>query len=248
MAAGMSLDMSAMFRFALATTAVVALPSLMVGCASNPLNAEAPPHAGVEDLGKTLRTTVAGVEVHGTVDTWSGDPGVYDHVTPLHLTFHNDSGHRLRVNYEDVRIVDPDGDSYHVLPFYRMEGSVEKPVAVSDWGYASIADYPEGFAVASYAAPLYGTNVVAYDGPYEYEPRYYDTYYQYWAEIPLPTPEMVEGSLPEGVLSDGAMLDGWVFFERVPDDELGTVYLSVELIDGDTGASLGRASLPFSTS
>ena len=217
----------------------------LCACRTNPLEAEPPAGSAVEDLGNTLRTEVAGVELRGTVDAWPADRGIYDHVTPVHLAIDNRSGRELRINYNDIRIEDPDGGIYQILPFYRMEGTVEKPVIVSDWDYTAYV--PPGFAVAAYTAPLYGSEVVIYEGPYDYDPDYYETYYRYWAEVRLPTTEMIQRALPEGVLSEGAMVDGWVYFEKIPEvDELDPVILSVELIDAESGEHFGRARLPFS--
>lgn len=223
---------------------------LLGGCARGPLEAEIPEQ--VEDRttarelpGDIIVNEVAGVRVEAGVDDWGGDRDLFDHVTPVRIEIINDSGDELRISYEDIELQAADGTTYAALPLYHIGGTVTKPVVVADWEYSPT--YPQGFYVAPYAAPFYEGEYMVYEGEFEYDPRYYTTYYRYWAEVPLPTAYMVEQSLPEGVMPDRGRMVGWVYFERVPErEELEPVYLSVALVKAKDGQRIGRVRLPFS--
>lgn len=222
---------------------------LMYGCASSPLEAEIPREVkdkttAEEKFGDVIVNEVAGVKVEASVDDWDGDREVFEHVTPVRLEIENGSGMQLRVSFEDIELQAADGSTYQALPLYRISGTVTKPVVVADWDYSPT--YQEGFFVAPYAAPFYEGDYMIYEGHYDYDPGYYDTYYRYWAELPLPTSYMIERSLPEGVMAEQGRVEGWVYFEKVPrDEDLEPVYLSVALVKAESGERIGRIRLPF---
>jgi hypothetical protein len=219
-------------------------------CSRSSLEAEIP--EAVEDqtsaregVGDTIVDEVAGVKVRASVDEWDGNEDVFDHVTPVRLEIHNDSGKRLRITYENIELQAADGTTYPALPLYRIGGTVTEPVIVSDWDYTPT--YQQGFYVAPYAAPFYDGDYMIYEGHFDYEPGYYDTYYKYWAEVALPTSYMVQKSLPEGALSSQSRMDGWVYFQKIPEREvLEPVYLTMSLVNADNGERIGRVRLPFS--
>lgn len=222
---------------------------LIYGCASSPLEAEIPAEveeetAAKEKFGDIIVNEVAGVKVTASVDEWEGDREVFEHVTPVRLDIENNSDMQLRVSYEDIELQAADGTTYQALPLYRIDGSATKPVVVADWEYSPT--YQEGFFVAPYAAPFYEGDYLVYEGPYVFEPAYYETYYRYWAELPLPTAYMIERSLPEGVMAEQGGVEGWVYFEKVPEDEdLEPVFLTLALVKAETGERIGRIRLPF---
>ncbi len=221
----------------------------LASCSPNPLEPEIP--AAVEDEtsaregpGDSIVNEVAGVRVRASVEQWEGERDIFDHVTPVRLEIHNASGVKLRVRYQDFELDAANGETYHALPLYRIGGTVTKPVILSDWDYTPT--YPENFYVAPYTAPFYDGDYMIYEGAWDHEPGYYDSYYRYWAEVALPTPTMVAQSLPEGALADGGQLQGWLYFERVPArEELEPVFLTMALVNAETGERLGRIRLPF---
>lgn len=222
---------------------------LMVGCASSPLEAEIPKEVegkttAQEKPDDVIVNEVAGVKVKASVEDWDGDREVFKHVTPVRLEIENASGMQLRVSFQDIELQAADGSTYQALPLYHISGTVTKPVVVADWDYSPT--YQKGFYVAPYAAPFYEGDYMIYEGHYDYEPGYYDTYYRYWAELPLPTPYMIQHSLPEGVMAEQGRVEGWVYFEKVPeDDDLEPVFLSVALVKAEGGERIGRIRLPF---
>jgi hypothetical protein len=63
------------------------------------------------------------------------------------------------------------------------------------------------------------------------------------AKIPLPTKYMQEVALPEARVRPQGEISGYVYFEHVPASEQ-RVRLEVDLVDADSGDSLGTASIP----
>ena len=58
--------------------------------------------------------------------------------------------------------------------------------------------------------------------------------------IPLPTDDMLELGLREGVVEPGGAIAGFVYFRILP-RHVGQLALEADLIDAATGAALGRA-------
>ncbi len=221
---------------------------LLASCSHPAPEAEAPTEGegqtAAKQPGEPIVNEVAGVTVRATVDDWGGDPEVFEHITPVRLEIDNKSGSKLRISFEDLELQAANGKTYPALPLYRIGGSVSEPVIVSEWEYSPT--YQQGFYVAPYAAPFYDGDYLIYEGRFDYEPSYYDTYYEYWGELSLPTPYMVQKSLPEGALADQEHMTGWVYFQRVPaGEDLAPVYLTMSLINADTGERIGRVRLPF---
>ena len=122
------------------------------------------------------------------------------------------------------------------LPPLEIEGSVQEPVQEA-FGY-------RGFVGAPHYAGRY-RHFPLHAGPYPYDPFYYDTYYDYWAEIDLPTQEMIGRALPEGVLEPGGYVQGWLYFEKVSDDASSRVVFRADLVDQASGRTFGEVRIPF---
>jgi hypothetical protein len=61
----------------------------------------------------------------------------------------------------------------------------------------------------------------------------------------LPTPEMVGAALPEGVLNPGGYISGWLYFEKVDDDE-SRVQLRASMRNIEE-EPIARLTVPFAT-
>ena len=81
--------------------------------------------------------------------------------------------------------------------------------------------------MAPYYSAVYSTMGV-------YDPYYYDAYETYYADIDLPTPEMLQHALPEGVVDPGGSVTGFIYFEDVSDD-VPRVEFRGQLVDASTG-------------
>lgn len=184
-------------------------------------------------------TSIGNVLVAAKGDTWSGEAEVRKHVTPVLLEVHNSSDQPLRVRYENISLVSASGETFSALPPFDVRGSVEKTVdrLVPKFGY-------ERVAVAPYLGYVYEGLEVEPQSSYM-DLEYYDHLYDTWeVEIPLPTKHMQEVALPEAQVNPRGELSGYVYFEQVP-ESAEQVTLNIELVNADSGQSLGTASIPF---
>lgn len=174
----------------------------------------------------------AGVTIVASADAWRGYPGELDDVvTPMLLTFTNDSDRRLALRYEALGLVTPGGVLYAAVPPFEVTGVVYEAVEQGDIAggftpYYHYSWYPGG--------SIYGGSLMyrPYPGPYTALER-----------VPMPSGDMVQKALPEGVIAPGGRVSGFVFFEKVED--VRRVTFVARLIDAGTGEQFGEVALPF---
>lgn len=205
---------------------------LMQGCARPVILVPAPSAAVV---GMEAVNDVKGVRVSATGETWEGDPQVRDHVTPIEVTIQNQHGSPLRFSYSLFSLTDPSGTLYAALPPYSIKGSIQESAGFSEFSCP-------GFYVAPYYSPFY-PYLDYYEDPFDYDPFYFDRYYACWKDIPLPTKEMLDEALPEGVLEDGAEVTGFLYFEKIKGSE--SYEFKMELVDAKDGNYFGTIKIPF---
>lgn len=99
-----------------------------------------------------------------------------------------------------------------------------------------------GFAVAPYLAPIYPGFIPAPD-PFYSDPEYYDYYYDRWRYLTLPTIEMMQQALPEGVLDTNGGLSGYLYFEKIT-ASARAVSFQMDLT-AETGERFGVVSIPL---
>ena len=226
-------------------TAAVGLAGLwLAGCQSSVDLQPIAQAQGVEGLEDTASARTQNVTLQVEADAWPGQSEVTQHVTPLRIEIENESDRPLKIRYEDFALVDErTGNRYAALPPFSIDDDIEEPAIA----YNSAVD-PIGFRHANFR--LAQSYSVAYPGlsywgaPFPYDPSYYDHYYNYWVDIPLPTQEMIQQVIPEGVIEPGGSLSGFIYFEQVPAD-LERVELHFELSSAETGERFGMISIPF---
>lgn len=149
----------------------------------------------------------------------------------------------LRLRYNEFALVSPTGRRYAALPPYGVEGDVADPTLVDAYDPVTPAFTYDRFRVAPYYASVYPT-LTPYNDPFYYDRPYYDRYYTVYRDIELPTQEMVEQVLPEGVIDPGGSVSGFLYFERV-DPEAPRVRFRADLANARTGETFGEVSIPF---
>jgi hypothetical protein len=65
-----------------------------------------------------------------------------------------------------------------------------------------------------------------------------------YANVPLPTPEMVQRALPEGEIAPRGTAGGFVFFKSFSRHEQ-IMMLTVDLVDSPTNQVVGTVHIPF---
>lgn len=236
-------DASALAGRGVALALCVGVVALLGGSATTSLS-PAPGDLTLPGQPDAAVDSVSGVIVVAQADAWAGDYAVSDAVQPVFVTIDNGSAVPLRVRYGDFALISPDGRRYSALPPFAVEGEMASPLLAG--GYApfdAVSFDAEGFEVAPYFAPLY-PSLGVYDDPYDfYDPAYYDLYYQDLVDAIEPTVEMLSLALPEGVISPGGRVTGYLYFQLV-DPGVPSVTFREDLVGVGTGA-FGEVSIPF---
>jgi len=199
----------------------------------------APTATVVPGPGKGASANVAGVQVVARTGAWQWTPrDLETKVTPILIELQNNGDTPIQVRYNDLSLTDSQGHHFSVMPPYDIEGTVSVAYEVGSpyYGFSR-------FAVAPYLRRWY-PRFSLYDGAFAYDSRYYSPYMTRYREIALPTVDMVQRALPEGVLSPGGRAMGFIYFETL-DRDAGTVTLSMDLVDTRSGESIGTARIPF---
>lgn len=203
-----------------------------------------PKDGGANILSETETITVDSVKVTVSSDAWTGDPEIKKKVTPLMLSIENENEQPIQVTYDNISLVSEDGDVYHGLPVYDVKGEIENMILADTNALVveSEIDY-ERFYLYPLYNPIYTDMPLAESEFYE-EPGYYKEYYKRWPGDNLPTEEIKNKALPEGILTKGGTLSGFVYFEKV-DPDLETVTFKTNLINAETNQVFGTVELPF---
>lgn len=213
---------------------VVATVWLAAGCARALV--PAPGAMLVEGIRRGATAEEAGVRVTVRSQAWRGHPpdlrGV---VTPLLVTIDNGGQRPLLVRYQQFTLEAPDGRTFVALPPFDIAGTVSEPV-----GYAAVP--LDRFWVAPHLRWYYPWAPV-FDGPFFHDTWYYSRYRPVFHRIALPTGDMVQKALPEGVVDPGGRVSGFLYHEDVRGVD-GADFVA-RLVDAGTGEPLGTVRIPF---
>jgi hypothetical protein len=217
---------------------------LLAGCATQSQLTPAPGDTELPGNSQAAVSSIDGVKVNIYTDAWHGNQQVPGVVTPLRVEIRNGSSHPVRLRYSDFKLVGPDGKTYAALPPYGITGSVDEPHLVDV--YPPLAapgfDYDD-FDVAPYYSTIY-PDIPVWDGPFYYDPFYYNQYYTYWQSIDLPTHEMLNEALPDGVIKAGGRVSGFLYFQEVS-TKLPRVRFEYDLVNATNGNIFGTVTIPL---
>lgn len=217
----------------------------LVGCQTQTRLTPASEAQRVAGLTRAASEERQNVSIVVDAEAWPGDPEIKLHVAPLRVDIQNNSDRPLRVRYSDFALInDSTGDHFAALPPYSIEGSVsERVVARYDSPLSHVGFRHSRFRLSPFYDGLY-PEIGYWEHPFHYDPFYYDHYFGFWAEIPLPTEEMLRQVLPEGVIEPGGSLSGFLYFEPVPDD-VEWVEFRFDLANANDGDRFGVIEIPF---
>jgi hypothetical protein len=211
------------------------------GCART--YAELSPAAGATPAsgpGEGAVATDAGVQVSAHTQAWHFDPPDLDtKVTPILIEVTNNRDRAIALHYKDISLVDT-AHSYAAIPPYNISGHLSVPVTVQDPYYQRYIIAPNVYGWP----PLYQPSYSNYYGGYYYQATYYQPYLTVYANVPLPTPEMVQRALPEGEIAPRGTAGGFVFFKSFSRHEQ-IMMLTVDLVDSPTNQVVGTVHIPF---
>ncbi len=171
-----------------------------------------------DDREKAVTPTKAEVDssaVHVTVKSqaWDDFPeNLYDEVTPLYVTIENRSNEPIFFGYGQMNLVEADGDLRPALPLFDIGEDV-----TMERDLKPTFEY-ESFQVTAPYQTMYPTMTVTPYRTTSVTPYDYHRYFTRW-EVDLPTLEMIEQAIPEGVIEPGGRVAGFLYFDEVDDDE-----------------------------
>lgn len=179
----------------------------------------------------------SGVQVTAQATPWPGEDRIERKVTPLRIVVQNEASTPIAIRYQDFRILAPDGTEYRVIPPRKTRGTVARDgrAGEPELGYPSFRSEPHYGSIYRDIDPF---------RPYDPDVSHHERHPAYFDAVSLPTQEMLDKALPEGVVEPGGHLDGYLYFERVNRRDR-TVTLRVDLTDARSGKAFTRVELPF---
>ena len=199
----------------------------------------APSAVIVPGPGDGATATVAGVRVEARVNAWKWGPATLEQsVTPVLVQIDNNSTRPLLIRYTSLQLIGNAQRRLSAMPPYDINGTLQQSYTVRNPFYG-IA----GFDVAPYLWRYYPF-LTRFDGAFPYDSYYYDPYITRFRQVQLPTPEMIQRALPEGVLRPGGRLTGFVYFEPVSNDA-ERVRFKETFLDSRTHTAFGSVAIPF---
>jgi len=214
--------------------------ALLAGCARNVARLTPAPDAQVvAGPGEGAATNIDGVNIVARAQAWKWDPSdLSTKATPILLELVNNGNRSVSVRYNHIWLTDADGHRFNAMPPYDINGTVAQQYQIQNPYYGF-----NRFMLAPYLVRWY-PRFARYNGAFAYDPTYYSPYYTEYARVRLPTADMVQRALPEGVLEAGGRAEGFVYFQPLHKDAK-SLTLSVDIVDANTGTNVGTARIPF---
>lgn len=209
--------------------------ALVAACAPRPTLTPAPTAQPAPGQPGGVMDVVSGVAFSAWPERWSATPrNLEEHVTPVLVRLENDGDVPIVVRFQHFELVNPAGGDFAAIPPFELDETIQEPVTVR---------YPlNGFRVAPHLRAYY-PGLRPWISPFDVDRAFWSRHATAWREVALPTADMVQMALPEGVLEPGGVVTGYVYFERLTRDP-AEVNLEYRVVTTD-GRDLGRASLPF---
>jgi hypothetical protein len=219
---------------------------LVAGCAHD-VELQPAPSANtttVPGQGMAATDEVSGVRVTAIADSWPGTVEISKEVTPVRVRIENRSGSPVLIRYSDIKLASANGPSYAAIPPFAIDATVSEPRLAPGYAPVTAPGFAgAGFSVAPTYSPMY-PGWPAMRGGFTYDPLYYQAYGDYWREIELPTPAMLERALPEGRIEAGGSVEGFLYFEKV-NPEVNRVEFRMDLHNAERGREMGTLEIPF---
>jgi hypothetical protein len=217
-------------------TVAVAL-AVIAACAPRPTLTPAPEAQPAPGPPGGATAVAAGVEVRAWPEQWDADPAnLVAEVTPLLVRLENRGTQDVLIRYELFELRNPAGDNFSAIPPFELDATVVEPIMVPR--------YPvTGFRVAPHLRAYY-PRLSPFADPFALDRAFWTRHHTAWRDIQLPTADMVQMALPEGVLEPGGVVSGFVYFERLTEQPT-EVTLDYRLTT-PAGNDVGSVRIPFS--
>lgn len=196
---------------------------------------------------RAARVSSSGITLVAEGSEWFGREDVKREVTPLKVEIQNNSDMPVRIRYRNIHLSKAGNNKrYAALPLFEIDGTIREPTAFS---YTQLPYRSRFYYDSFYVSPFYRDvypvlSPRPYPYGYRYDMDYYDTHITYWNDINLPTRNMREAALPEGVIEPGGSIRGHIFFEKVP-ARLDQIRLHMDAINEETGQQIETLVVPL---
>jgi hypothetical protein len=217
--------------------AIALVAAAAVGCGHGALTPAS--SARVVPNAPTAAYSVAdGVRCSANVGAWNGrEDELPRFLVPVKVRIKNDSGQPIRVLYEDFALVGSKGRSYHPVPVLPIDADARKQIPKLAPIYAS-----SKFFVAPGFRDVYAT-LEPWTAPLQRDDALYDRLFRRWGKQPPPL-DVLRVALPEGVLDEGGVVTGYLFFESPLDKEDRVTFAAI-FDGGDGRATVASIEIPF---
>jgi hypothetical protein len=209
---------------------------LLIACVHAPQLVPAPGAPRDPTSPDAAAATVAGVEVSAGGKRWSGEPPDLDSlVTPLYVRVRNGSAVPVRIRYGDFTVTARSGLQTSAIPPFQIQRPGTEVVTLAPAFTSDRFFLYERYRRFYPGYPLW-------EGPWDFDPAFYDQSYATWKPS-LPTKDMLQQALPEGVLQPGGSAAGFLYFNQLQDK--GPVVFAAEIVAAGTREPLGAARIPM---
>lgn len=207
-------------------SAVVALGLTLCGCA---ITLEPAPQANrLPGRFKAAAGEVEGVRVVATAEAWRGYPlNLRDELVPLLVTIENNGPRAISVALRSFTLETASGERLEALAPSLITDRVIEP-----------------------RPPSYASAWPPFDSPAVFAPWYRDpSVLRGWPPpaylvIQLPTQDMIEYALREGVVEPGSAVSGFIYFDQ-PRGRPKSLVLTARIVDAAGVQELGAVMIPF---
>ena len=208
---------------------------LVAGCGHGKL-VPAPSATVVPGAPGAAYRIVDGVRCSADVEAWNGRPGALPpRLTPVKVRIVNSSGSSIRVLYQDFALVGENGRKYLPVPVLSIDPDGDAPRL--DPVYASTK-----FFVAPRFKDVYQA-LEAWPQPLGRDDDLYQTQYRVWGKD-RPSLEVLRMGIPEGVLGDGGVISGFLYFEN-PLGREDRVTFEAQFAATDGQNTIAAVEIPF---
>ena len=227
-------------RYAIALGILVGL--LLSACAPRPVLGPAPQAEAAPDSAGAVRDEAARVVVTARLDGWRAMPANLAEVAaPVLVEIDNRSERPVRLQLSAFQLIRSDAASFRARSAASIRGSLRdaRPTASP----ALPGGSPIGYSITAEAGGFVSGRS-ADRGGLDYDVMHFGRRFAPAREIELPSRDMQQLALGEGVIAAAEKKSGFLYFEPFGPDTRYAV-LQMELIDAQTGRSMGTVRLPF---
>jgi hypothetical protein len=172
------------------------------------------------DLKLAAFAELLGLRIIVQPNSWIGQAEVGEKVIALKVRIENNCGQTLYIHSHDFSLIDPAKEkTYFALHLPAGEDTLDepefsaKPIQMSSLNVIPVFAQTK-FFIAPYYFSIY-SGVQPFKGSFSYEPFLYRSHFTYWKKNHLPTREMYEKVIPDGVLEHEGSIEGFLYFEMI---------------------------------